>query len=58
MPNSSMGYGKGTLHERGAGRPVRSNHAIMDMGSPSQRMKRGYPGQVASGIVPESSSMM
>ena len=53
LPNSSLGYGKGTLHERGAGRPVRSNHAIMDLGSPSNRAKRMYPKQAITGIVPD-----
>lgn len=52
LPNSSLGYGKGTLHERGAGRPVRSNHAIMDLASPSNRAKRCYPQAAATQIVP------
>lgn len=34
MPNSSYSYGKGTLHETGAGRPVRSNLSVLTLETP------------------------
>ena len=58
MPQQSHSYAKPALQEIGAGRPVRSTHALKDIGSPSNRAMRNYPQQVVMADNIKLSDMM
>ena len=48
MPQKTQSYAKPALVELGAGRPLRSNHALKDLESPSARAQRNYPHQIVT----------
>ena len=59
MPNSSqsVGHGKGSLHEMGAGRPLRANADILDMGTHGVESKRTYMHQETGKVIPDQQAL-